>query len=207
MKTHLLSPIIVGLLFIGTFSVKAEEKKDAALEAIKGSVGQIVQILSTHKGAEKKEERNKKISEIFYANFDLIKLTRYTLKSHWKELSTEQKKTFVNKYAEFVLSFYTGKLDTYNNNKVEYKSSEYSSSGKKATVYTLVEYNGAMSKVNYNMSLKDDQWKIYDVEIEGVRLTSTYRSQFQSQLDKNGFDGTIKAIDDLISKQSQTASK
>lgn len=45
----------------------------------------------------------------------------------------------------------------------------------------------------YKLYKSKDSWKIYDVEIQGVSIISTYRSQFSHILEK----GTI---DDLLLK-------
>ncbi|MGH8148131.1 MAG: ABC transporter substrate-binding protein, partial [Rhodanobacteraceae bacterium] len=38
------------------------------------------------------------------------------------------------------------------------------------------------------------QWKIYDVIIEGISYITLYRSQVNSQIDKDGIDGVIKRL-------------
>ena len=40
-------------------------------------------------------------------------------------------------------------------------------------------------------------WKVYDVAIENVSLLENWRSQFNTQIQKNGVDGLIKALADL----------
>ena len=35
-------------------------------------------------------------------------------------------------------------------------------------------------------------WQVYDVEIDGVSLVSTYRSNFDSQIRRVGVDGVIQ---------------
>jgi phospholipid transport system substrate-binding protein len=37
-------------------------------------------------------------------------------------------------------------------------------------------------------------WKVYNVQIEGVSLVENYRSTFNTEIQKNGIDGLIKAL-------------
>lgn len=181
-------------------TTKTYKQGEGALNYVKGSVDEIINVIETMKKGDK-EKRRAKISSVFYESFDPVRLTAMTLKSSWKELDNDQKKAFTKKYSEFVLSFYANKLESYNNNKVVYSKEEYKSGGKKAVVFTMVEFEGAMAKVNYSLAFKNDAWKIYDVEVEGVRLTSTYRSQFQSLLKKKSFEKVLEEMDKLIKKQ------
>jgi phospholipid transport system substrate-binding protein len=120
--------------------------------------------------------------------------------SSWRELEMGQKVTFTEKYSEFVLSFYLDKLEGYDGNKIEVGEPEFKSKGKKAIVPTGIEFQGKMAQLKYSMILGENSWKIYDVEVEGVRLSSTYRNQFQDVLRKSDFDGLISELDRLISQ-------
>jgi phospholipid transport system substrate-binding protein len=176
-------------------------------EFVKKNIQDIIEIVVKAKGNSEAEveARRQKIKDIFVSCFDLPRLAGMTLGgAEWKQLTLDQKKFFTEKYAEFVLSFYIGKIENYNNNKIEFGNVEVKSGGKRATVNTRVEFQGAMAKMNYSLTMLDQQWKIYDVEVEGVRLSTTYRSQFQSILRKQSFEGLIAEIDKLISKQLKT---
>jgi phospholipid transport system substrate-binding protein len=145
-----------------------------------------------------REVRYEKVKEIFWNNFDLPRLAGMSLVGDaWKSLSNEEKNIFIDKYSEFVLRFYLGKLEGYNSNKIVVGEAEVKN-GTKATVLTSVEFGGKMAQLKYSLTLKDSAWKIYDVEVEGVRLSSTYRNQFQSSLNSKKFKGLIEDLDQLI---------
>ena len=148
----------------------------------------------------KKDKKTKRaaISEIYETNFDFEKLGSNTLKSDYKKLSDEEKKSFNERFARFVLEFYLDKIDKYNRNKIEFEGEEVK--GQRATVFTLLEYQGKMAKVNYSMNQKNGKWLVYDFEVEGVRLSSTYRSQFAKVLKEKGFEGLMVELNRLLAK-------
>lgn len=168
---------------------------------IEKNIQEIINIVVTHKEESTKEIRRKKIKDLFLHCFDLPRLAGMTLGGNeWKSLTDDEKVIFTEKYAEFVLSFYIGKIESYNNNKIELGETELKSNGKRAVVETKVEIEGAVAKISYSMLFEED-WKIYDVEVEGVRLSTTYRAQFQNILKLSQFKGLIEEIDKLIAKQ------
>jgi phospholipid transport system substrate-binding protein len=46
-------------------------------------------------------------------------------------------------------------------------------------------------------------WKVYDVKIEGISLVDNYRSTFNTEVQKNGVDGLIKALADKNKSTAQ----
>ncbi len=162
---------------------------------LKKAVSEVLQILESKKA---KKEKRAAIAVIYDANFDFDKMGSNTLKSDYKKLSEEQKKSFNERFSRFVLEFYLDKIDKYNRNKIEFEGEEIK--GQRATVFTLLEYQGKMAKVNYSMTPKGDKWLVYDFEVEGVRLSSTYRSQFAKVFKEKGFEGLMGELNRLLNK-------
>lgn len=186
-KTMLL--LAGALVFASTLNAATPQ------EDLKKAVTGVLKILD---GKKSRAEKRAAIGEIYHANFDLDKMGSNTLKSDFKDLSDAQKTEFSQKFGKFVLEFYLDKIDKYNRNKIEFVGEDVK--GARATVMTLLEYQGKMAKVNYSMAQKGDRWLVYDFEVEGVRLSSTYRSQFAKVLKEKGFDGLIAEINKLLAK-------
>lgn len=184
------------LLLTFVFSpLTASEQAEAVLEK---AVNKITSIL---KSGQSTAAKRKAISDLYYANFDTDALARATLRRAYKtELNKAQKKKFTQKFAEFILYYYTQKIDSYNNNKIVFDGSRTLRKNRLALVRTKVETEGSMAQVNYSMIKRGGAWKVYDVEIEGVKLSTTYRSQFVKVLKNKGFSGLMYEIDKLIAK-------
>ncbi len=158
----------------------------------------VSQVLKTLDSKKSIKEKRSIISGIYDENFDLEKMASNTLKSEYKKLDDGEKKQFAQKFGKFVLEFYLDKIDKYNRNKVEFIGEE--TKGNRAVVKTLLEYQGKMASVNYFMTEKDGRWLVYDFEVEGVRLSSTYRSQFAKVLKEQGYEGLSGELDKLLAK-------
>ncbi|MNT88159.1 Toluene tolerance, Ttg2 [compost metagenome] len=48
--------------------------------------------------------------------------------------------------------------------------------------------------VDYRLEKTPQGWKIYDMNVEGIWLIENYRNQFAQQINQNGIDGLIQAL-------------
>lgn len=158
----------------------------------------VSQVLKTLDSKKSRKEKRTIISDIYNENFDLEKMAANMLKAEFKKLNSEEQKQFAQKFGKFVLEFYLDKIDKYNRNKIEFLGEE--TKGSRAVVKTLLEYQGKMASVNYFMAQKGERWLVYDFEVEGVRLSSTYRSQFGKVLKERGYEGLNAELDKLLAK-------
>ena len=53
-----------------------------------------------------------------------------------------------------------------------------------------------MKRTMYSMEKLAGAWKVYDVKIEGISLVENYRSTFNSEIQRGGVDGLIRALSD-----------
>jgi len=180
---------LAALCFVGSLTAVSPQ------EDLKTTISQVLKILD---GKKSKKDKKHAIAQIYYAHFDLERMGANTLKSDYKTLSDEQRKEFSKKFGKFVLVFYLDKLDKYEKNKIQFIGDEIK--GNRATVSTLLEYQGKMARVNYSMLQKGERWFVYDFEVEGVRLSSTYRSQFAKVLKEKGYEGIDRELDKLLAK-------
>jgi phospholipid transport system substrate-binding protein len=61
--------------------------------------------------------------------------------------------------------------------------------------------------VEYRLLKDGDDWRVYDIRIEGVSLVATFRTDFQNEIDSVGFDGLLKSlakkVDELKAKDQE----
>ena len=63
-------------------------------------------------------------------------------------------------------------------------------------VQSEVRGKGEPIKLDYRMDKFDNAWKIIDVNVGGIWLVTSYRSQFASELSAGGIDRLIKTLVD-----------
>jgi phospholipid transport system substrate-binding protein len=137
--------------------------------------------------------KKEKLRAIFDDIFDYVVLSKRTLGRNWKKLDTEQQNEFVKLYRKLLDSVYMERLLAYKDEKVIF-SKESMISEKKAEVFSNIDTGDKQIPINYRLVLKENQWKVYDIIIEGVSLVKNYRSQFNSILAKNEPEELLKIL-------------
>ena len=138
------------------------------------------------------EMREKKINQIVNSIFDFPLMAKLALgREHWPKLSPAQREKFTRLFIERLKTSYREKIALYTDEEVVFKPAIK----KKSTVYIPMELKSKDKKVAILHKLRkvDKRWKAYDVEIQGVSILLTYRSQFDDTLSS----GTVE---DLISQ-------
>jgi phospholipid transport system substrate-binding protein len=88
---------------------------------------------------------------------------------------------------------YLEKLSLYTDEKVFFKTPVQNK--RKVRIPTeIISNNNRISMVYKLYKFKKD-WKIYDIEIEGVSIISTYRSQFDQVLSKGTIDELLQRLE------------
>jgi phospholipid transport system substrate-binding protein len=107
-------------------------------------------------------------------------------KKHWKKITPEERKAFVDVFGKLLENSYANKLENYSEEKINYVDEIVK--GKYAMVKTeVVRKNGSIN-VDYKLIESPSEWQVYDIVIEGVSLIKNYRSQFGKVIHNDSFD-------------------
>lgn len=128
--------------------------------------------------------------------FDFTRMTQLAVGRSWSQASPEQKKALENAFRTMLVRTYTAALSqSSGETKVDIKPTSPQSGAKEATVRTVVTEPGRKPiSIDYRMS-HGSEWKVYDVVVENLSLVTNYRGSFQSEIQRSGIDGLIKAIE------------
>jgi phospholipid transport system substrate-binding protein len=140
----------------------------------------------------KQEVKEKKICEILAPIFDFPLMAKLSLgRKHWPKLDEPQREKFTQLYSELLKRAYWKKVALYKDEKLLIKPIVK----KKSTcqIPTELLYEDKKVAITYKLRKLEKSWKIYDVEIQGVSVLLTYRSQFDEILSR----GTVE---DLLAK-------
>lgn len=130
-------------------------------------------------------------------NFDFDKVSRMVLGKNWTQATPEQKSAFQAEFKTLLLRTYATALSKYKNQTIEFKPYRAGSDADVATVKTAIQQSGGDPiAVDYSLSKKGEDWKVFDIVIEGVSLVTNYRSQFAQEIRQNGLDSLNKKLAD-----------
>ena len=114
-------------------------------------------------------------------------------RSHWPKLSKPQSKKFIELFIVRLKDSYRNKISSYKNEKVEFKPAV--KDGKSVRIPMTVFAENKKFTIVYKFRRIDKKWKIYDLEIEGVSIILTYRSQFNDILSHGSVEDLLRQLE------------
>jgi phospholipid transport system substrate-binding protein len=156
------------------------------MDTLKVPVDKVIEILSQSRpdNPEQKKIQQQKMWDVVSPFFDYSFIAKSVLgRFHWEKTFTpSQREDFTDVFSRFLGNNYIKKIqEGYENQKVVFLNEEILNPTK-AVVKTAIPRKNDQIPVDYQMRLNNGQWKIYDVQVEGVSLLENYRSQIRSTL-------------------------
>lgn len=147
------------------------------------------------------------VSDIIEPHIDFTRVSRLVLGKHWKRATSEQRQNFKKEFRELLVRTYAVAFSEYSEWDIKYPPLKISPEDKKVLVKTEIIRPGAPPiAVNYRMFHKKDDWKVYDVVIEGISFVNNYRTTFKNEVARTGsLDSVIARLAKRNSKSAQSA--
>jgi len=117
-------------------------------------------------------------------------------RTHWPKLNAAQREKFTRLFVERLKTSYREKVSLYTDEKVQFKPAIKKD---KTMCYIPMELVSKDKKVTILHKLRkgdDKRWKVYDVEIQGVSILLTYRSQFEDILQKGTVENLLARLEE-----------
>jgi len=138
-------------------------------------------------------------------HFDFARMTQLAMGRNWRQATPEQQKVLTNEFRTLLVRTYTAAFTQYRNQTVDYKPVRLGPNDTDVIVKSVINQPGAQPiAVDYGMGKGAQGWKVYDVKIEGISLVENYRGTFNTEVQKGGVEGLIKALSDKNHSAAQT---
>ena len=197
---------LLSLVLLTAMPVVAEVLQP--VDALKAPIKQVVEILDDPQyddPARRNDQRERiRMATNPMFDFDLI-AKRATGRYHWENSFTpQQRQEFTDLFAQFLGNMYLSRISgDYKGLTVEYLDQDVDKARKRAKVRTRIPSSDGDIKVDYSMRLLGEQWKIYDVYVEGVSLVQNYQTQFRDLFEKETAKQVIDRLRQKIKEQGQ----
>lgn len=169
-------------VMVGIFiCVAAIALADEPLKVIETRIDRIIKILGDK--SLKEDVKVKKLETAADETFDYVYLSRMTLGRNWLNFDDDQRSEFIALFRQLLEKNYMGQLLQYSDEKVVFRRQAMLSETR-AEVSSNVVARDKTIPIAYRLIRRDDDWKVYDLVIEGVSLVSNYRTQFNDILSR-----------------------
>jgi phospholipid transport system substrate-binding protein len=130
--------------------------------------------------------RREQIQTVVDGYFDFDAIARLAVGPQWKGLPPEKQQEFTMEFRKLLFNTYLGDIEKYARQELTYNHRTVNQGY--IVVQTLVRDKGGQVSLEYYCHIKDGNWKVYDIAVDGMSLVANYRSQFQSILANSSFD-------------------
>lgn len=188
-----LLPLIMLALWAGPLS--AAQSPAAVVEQ---TIQQILQVIDQNRESLKKDPNrlSELVERVALPHFDLDSVARAIVGRPWRNATPDQRKRFVEAFKTFIINNYANNLIRYSDNDVKViPPAGLGPDQRFVVVRSLVRRKGMPPvTIDYRMRLKGDDWKVYDVVIDGISLVVTYRDTFARKIQTQGLDALTKEL-------------
>jgi phospholipid transport system substrate-binding protein len=130
-------------------------------------------------------------------NVNFSRMTAAAVGPAWRQATPEQKKRLQDEFKTLLVRTYSGALSQVQDQTINVKPLRASPEDKEVVVRTEVRGRGDPIQLDYRMEKTPGEgagWKIYNLNVLGVWLVDTYRSQFAQEINAKGVDGLIASL-------------
>ncbi len=140
-----------------------------------------------------------------YVNFQ--RMTSSAVGLGWRQATPEQRQRLEAEFKILLVRTYAGAMGQVNNLDFSILPVRYAPEDKEVIVRTRITGRGDPVQLDYRLEKTPGVgagWKIYNLNVLGIWLVETYRSQFAQEINAKGIDGLIKSLTER--NQSNAAS-
>ncbi|MDD4881765.1 MAG: ABC transporter substrate-binding protein [Gallionellaceae bacterium] len=128
-------------------------------------------------------------------HFDFQRMAKLAVARNWNIATPEQQQTLVDEFRSLLVRTYAASISSVSDYKVDFKPLRMASGDTDVIINSEVSKPGAPPiTIDYRMEKMGEDWKVYDVVVDGVSLVTVYRNSFSSEVRRGGIDGLIQAL-------------
>ncbi len=127
-------------------------------------------------------------------NVNFTRMTASAVGRSWRQATPEQQKKLQDEFKILLIRTYSGALAQVKDQTVNVKPLRAATADTEVVVRTEVLGKGEPVQLDYRMEKASTGWKIYDLNVLGVWLVETYRTQFAQEINAKGIDGLITSL-------------
>lgn len=163
-------------------------------DAMKATVDEVLRIVRDNelKHPNKATERRHMLEQVVEARFDYQEMSRRALGAPWNSLSDQEKQEFVALFRTLLTNSYADKIETYSGEGVQYLNERMEK--EYAEVRTKVLSGKTEIPLDYRLINKANDWRVYDVVVDGISLVNNYRGQFTKIIKSSSYADLVEQL-------------
>lgn len=181
------------LLTSTSFVRAADEAPDVLIQRVSA---QVLDTIRSDKEIQAGEQRKvlTLVDTQVMPHVNFMRMTASVVGRNWRQATPEQKQRLQEEFKSLLIRTYSGALSKVNDQRLDVKPLRAAPTDLEVVVHTEVVGRGDPVQLDYRMEKTPTGWKIYDLNVLGIWMVETYRTQFAQEINAKGVDGLILAL-------------
>ena len=206
----LLLALATSVTFLAAAPVQAADEAPDAL--IKRLTQEALDIIKSDKAVQAGDlaRITELIDEKVMPHLNFERMTRSAVGPQWRQATPEQRKRLEAEFKTLLVRTYAGAMTQANDLTFSIQPLRAAPADKEVIVRTLIKGRGDPIQVDYRLEQTPGAgagWKVFNLNVLGVWLVDTYRSQFAQELSAKGIDGLIATLTERNSTNAAGSAK
>ena len=189
---------LVCLASLGFFQ-PAQADEEAADALIKRISTEVLETIKTDKAIQGGDmtKVNQLVDTKIMPHVNFARMTASAVGPGWRQATPEQQKRLQEEFKILLVRTYSGALAQVSDQTITVKPLRAAPDDKEVVVRSEVKGRGDPIQLDYRLEKTSGSgagWKIYNLNVLGVWLVDTYRTQFAQEINAKGIDGLIASL-------------
>jgi len=182
-----------GFMLLAPLSATASERPEALIERLAGDLIAAVQNDPDLRNGNIAKV-NQLVDQKLMPHVNFTRMTASAVGRFWRQATPDQRQRLQQEFKILLIRTYAGALSQLTTQTLTMRPSRYRPEDKEVTIRSELRGRGDPIQLDYRMESTPNGWKVYDINVMGIWLVETYRTQFAQEITANGIDGLIATL-------------
>ncbi len=200
-----LAALFVAALAVSPISAQAQITPDGAKRFIQSMGDQAIEVLSQKDVTL--QQREDKFRGILSDGFAIPQIGQFVAGNYWKQANPEQQKEYLSIFSEWIVKTYAIRFGGYSGEKFAVADTKVNEQDKDVFVATRIDRPAGKQPILASWRVREiaGKPKIVDIQVDGVSMLVTHRSEFNSVGAQGGVAAIIDSLKGRIAKLAQAS--
>lgn len=193
------------LILLGAVQVHAQQAKADASDPVvtmQAAIDDVLAKLKTNEALYKTNPQQLRdiVAHSALPHFAIKRMAQLALAKHWRSATEAQREVYLREFERYLMRSYTRTLFLYRSASTEMMGRD--DNGPDKTILKLRVKNARGESVILFLRLvqQDNNWKIVDINVEGISLVVTARGVFDDEINKKGLAAFLQNMTEQNNK-------
>lgn len=134
------------------------------------------------------------VDGLIMPNVNFSRMTSSAVGRYWRQATPQQQQQLQDEFKTLLVRTYSGALAQVKDQTLTFRPLRAAPDATDVVVRSDLRGRGEPIQLDYRVEKTAGGWKIYDLNVMGIWLVETYRTQFAQEISARGIDGLISAL-------------